>query len=100
MQRVKTFQVDDMGIEHSQYFQGYGVSFSSFTHCAYGVGDNPKEALDDCLDSIAQEGIDTEDLAARIIAENNGPFPETPSVSDEYGDTEDVYYHVGIKWAV
>ena len=101
MQKVSDFQLDDMGIENCQYFQGYGVSFTPFAFCAYGVGDNPREALDDCLEQVAQEGIDTEDLEARIIAENNREqLPETPSVSEEYPDSEDVYYHVGIKWNV
>ena len=104
MQKVKEFQVDDMGIENSQYFQGYGVSFTSFSDCCYGIGDNPKEALDDCLEQIASSrDIDVEDLEARILAE----FPDyatngdRPSVVEEYGeDTEDMYYHVGVKWSV
>lgn len=103
MQKVKEFQVDDMGIENSQYFQGYGVAFTSFSDCCYGIGDNPREALDDCLEQIASShDIDAEDLEARIIAENDGrQYPETPSVSDEFGeDTEDLYYHVGVKWSV
>jgi hypothetical protein len=101
MQKVKEFQVDELGIENPQYFQGYGVSSSLYTDCAYGIGDNPREALDDCLEQIALQDIDVEDLEARIVAASGGPFPETPSVLKDFGDdTEELYYYVGIKWSL
>ena len=103
--KVKTFQVDDLGIENPQYFQGYGVAFSQFTDCCYGIGDNPGEALEDCLNQCAEMDVDTEDLEARIKATYPDIIGATyPSVSDEYdedsGDGEpcELYYHVGIKW--
>lgn len=63
MIKVIDFEVPDLGIENSQYFQGYGVACTSFHNCAVGIGDNPKEALDDCLDQIASsDDVDVEDL--------------------------------------
>jgi hypothetical protein len=104
--KVKSFQVDDLGIESPSYFQGYGVAFSEFTDCCYGIGDNPAEALDDCLEQIASGyDIDVEDLEARILAEY-GKAPVTPSVADEYPATDEddcsefPYYHIGIKWSL
>lgn len=103
MRVVTDFEVSDLGVEHSQYFAGYGCAGTSFAHCAYGIGDNPREALDDCLEQIASAGdIDTEDLERRIYA----AYPDLgntvlPSVQDEFGeDCEDIYYHIGIRWNV
>lgn len=103
LRKIADFQVDDLGMENSQYFQGYGTS-SSFTHSVVGIGDNPKEALDDCLDQIATgfTGIDIDDLEGRIFAQYPGFIgdeAELPSVYREYGeDCEDIYYYIGIKW--
>ena len=36
---IGEWTIDDMGIEHSQYFQGYGTSFTRYDHCAYGIGE-------------------------------------------------------------
>jgi len=111
------YQLDDLGIEHSQYFPGYGKG--SFGESACGIGENPREALDDCLDQIAQQGFDTEALERDILAS----FPafcndiandsagvvehlrrENPSEwfdddSGEFvGDDCELYYHIGIRF--
>ncbi len=100
LHKVADFRVDDFGIENSQYFQGYGVAFTPFTDCATGIGHNPREALEDCLDQIAScYDVDVEDLAARIMAEE-GKYPDSLSVSEEYLDSEDIYYYIGISWTV
>jgi arginyl-tRNA synthetase len=102
MKKVRDFHVDDLGMQHSQYFQGYGVAFTEFTDCACGTGDNPGQALDDCLEQIASNcEVDVEDLERRILLQY--PDYETcgdkPSVAAEFGDdAEDIFYYVGIKW--
>jgi hypothetical protein len=109
--KITDFQVYDLGIENSQYFQGFGTAFTGYSECAYGIGDNPAEALEDCLEQIAQMGFDADDLAERIL-QVEGPAPVTPSVSDlreqEAADCDDecaieegyddCYYHIGIRW--
>lgn len=106
MRKITDFQVYDLGIENSQYFQGFGTSGTGYDECAYGIGDNPSEALDDCLEQIAQMGFDADDLAKRIL-QVEGPAPVTPSVADSRDDSEDdgdesgyddCYYHIGIRW--
>lgn len=91
--KVTEFELIDHGIDNPQYFQGCGTAFTRFSHVVTGVGDNPREALDDALEMAAQgdPSVDTEDLFARIIAEEgdnealvtdeegNKQFPETPS---------------------
>ena len=67
--RITAFELVDHGVDGSQYFQGCGVSCTEYEACATGVGDNPAEALDDCLESVAQAGVDVDDMDARILAD-------------------------------
>ena len=94
--RIGQFEVIDHGIEHSQYFQGCGGAFTRFANVVTGIGDNPAEAIDDCLEQIAQCGFETEGMEARILAQEGlEALPETPSVADEDCDA---HYHVSIRW--
>lgn len=67
MRKIKDYQIVDHGVEHVQYFQGAGVSFTRFTDdtCYTGVGDSPAEALEDALEQLAMSGeFDVESLPA------------------------------------
>jgi hypothetical protein len=72
--KTVTFQVVDHGIDGAQYFPGCGVSFTEFEHCVTGSGDTFAEAIDDALESMAQEtsGVDFEALEKEIQAEGYG----------------------------
>ena len=98
--QIGQFEVIDHGIEHSQCWHGCGVAFTGFANVASGVGDNPAEAIDDCLDQIAQCGFDTEGMESRILRQEGWEtLPETPTVAGECGaETDDLYYHVSIRW--
>ncbi len=103
MRNIGAFELIDHGIEYSQYFQGCGVAFTDFKNVVTGIGDNPAEAIDDCLEQIAwgDGDWDTEGMEARIIAQEGWEaLPATPSEADEYGDDEtgDTYYYVSIRW--
>jgi hypothetical protein len=107
--KIAEFQVYDLGIEHSQYFQGFGVAFTPYSECCYGIGDNPAEALDDALEQVAQMGFDADKLAERIKQVEGEPRT-TPSVAEfaesDRGDDEEsaeggydeCHYHIGIRW--
>jgi len=99
--RIGEFELIDHGIEHSQYFQGCGVAFTGFANVATGIGDNPAEAIDDCLEQVAQCGFDTEGMETRIMAQEGWEaLPENPSVSGEFGcdETGEAHYIVSIRW--
>jgi hypothetical protein len=97
--QIGDFELVDHGAEHAQYFQGCGVAFTSFAYVATGIGDNPAAAIDDCLDQIAQAGFATDDMVARIKAQEGlEALPTTPDVQAIYGDNEDIYYYVSIRW--
>ena len=53
MQTIAEFSIRDHGVEHAQYVQGAGVSFTHWKSCYTGCGDSPGEALDDALEQMA-----------------------------------------------
>jgi hypothetical protein len=96
---IGEFEVIDHGIELSRCFQGCGIAFTSFENVATGIGSNPAEAVDDCLGQVAQAGFDTEGMETRIMEQEGwGALPTTPDVQAIYGNIEDIYYHVSIRW--
>lgn len=49
MKRILDYSITDHGVEHSQYFQGDGISFTEYTDCATGCGNSAWNALEDAL---------------------------------------------------
>ncbi len=117
---IGDFKLIDHGIEHSQYFQvgnlvnkiprgdslvpvvyrtkGCGVAYKSFENVVTGIGDNPAEAIDDCLERITQAGFSTENMKTRIMAQKGWEaLPKSPSITEEGYSTE-TYYYVSICW--
>jgi len=98
--RVTEFEVIDHGIEHSQYFQGCGTSGTLFDHVRTGIGNHPADAIEDCLEQIAEEGVDTEDLEEQLL-EDAGleEWPTVPKAIDPFGDDfSEIWYHVSIQY--
>lgn len=75
---LSEWDIDEHGLENSQYFVGAGVSFTSFDHIATGCGDNPHSALEDALEQIAMQGIDIDERLQRIADD----YAQEPSASD------------------
>lgn len=93
--RIGEFQLIDHGIEHSQYFQGCGVSFTPFSEVVTGIGNCPAEAIEDCLDQIAQNGYDADDAKARIMEQEGWwAMPQDPIAPK----ADEMWYHVSIRW--
>ena len=110
LKTIGEFELTDHGIEHSQYFRGCGVAFTNFENVVTGIGDNPAEAIDDCLEQAAQAGFNTEGMEARIMVQEGWrtseqiaaglQLPTTPSVARVYNCEElpEIHYHVSIWW--
>ncbi len=117
------FEVVSLGVDFPSYFQGFGTAFTDFEFCTYGIGDTEAEALDDCIEMMAQSGnFDfTDEVEQRIRAEYGACDAETTvddivgryEESDRDEDSEDDdcdddagyddggecgYFHVGIRW--
>lgn len=105
MKTIGEFELIDHRIEHFQYFQGCGIVHTNFGNVVTGIGDNPTEAIDNCLEQMAQGDFDTEGMEARIMAQEGWKeIPETPSLYDECDECEDdcnyckTHYHMSIRW--
>jgi hypothetical protein len=55
MRRIADYEVENIGPEHSQYFQGRGVSLTNYDEVAIGIGENAKEAYEDAVEGLAHE---------------------------------------------
>ena len=103
------FAIESLGIDSPSYFPGYGTAFTPFHFSAYGIGDTEEEALEDCLEVMAQSaGFDFDEATEQRIRAEFGPCDST-TVAEELGwseeETEEVsdsgegcYFHVGIRW--
>jgi hypothetical protein len=52
---VTEWQILDHGREHSSYFQGCGVAFTTYEHVSTGIGNDASEAMEDALEMMAQQ---------------------------------------------
>lgn len=79
MNKILDYSITDHGVEHCQYFQGDGISFTEYTDCATGCGNSAYDALEDALEQLASNGWDTETIPNEM--------------SDEVTTVEDDFYH-------
>lgn len=97
---VVEFEIVNHGIEHEQYFQGCGVAFTEFEDVRTGMGDNPREAVDDAIEQLAESGWDVDDLEKRIIAQDlpgKRTIPAKPKVLKRHGDEAHYYLSIRVK---
>ena len=99
---IEAFELVDHGIEHEQYFQGCGISCTEYNAIATGCGSNPAEAIDDALESLAQQDWDVDGMEERILAEcftgnSRRPARKLPRKPQVGRKQEDCYYYVSIR---
>jgi len=58
MRDILEHEVIIHGVEHAQYFQGCGTSFSPYEDVATGIGSDAYEAFEDALEQLAQSDWD------------------------------------------
>jgi hypothetical protein len=83
---VEDYEIIVHGVMNSQYFQGCGISYTSYTDVSTGIGSSKYEACEDALEQLAQNNWNVEgiknNLSEKIIV------PE---------DSEDVWCYVSIR---
>jgi len=62
MKKIGKFEIINHGIESEQYFSGCGVAYTEYTDCATGCGDTAHAALEEALESLAQNDWDVEGI--------------------------------------
>jgi hypothetical protein len=109
MPNLLDFTVESLGVDYPDYFQGYGLGPNSdYEFCTYGIGDTEEEALNDCMEMMAQSaGFDFTDEVEKRIRAAYGDCNDTETAQEYLGieESEDTdfddfpaYYHIGIKW--
>jgi hypothetical protein len=93
------FEIVDHGIDHSQYFQGCGTSFTEYTMVATGIGDDYKEALDDALESLAQAGWNVDIVVSdkKEGGESVSALREEEGADDDDGDERNYIVSVRVR---
>lgn len=94
------FEIVDLGVDHPDYFQGFGTSFIQYEHSTYGIGNTAEEAYQDALDSAAQFSPWAE-IDLKAMPEHcpfTGKVPDIKFESDEEAAESQNYYHVGLRW--
>lgn len=106
MTKTSNYEITDYGIENADYFQGHGTSFTRYAHSALGCGDSYDEALEDALDSAAQEGFeidllpeDDPALCPALKALSAWGYHCQNCDKEEHDACEsNLYYYVGLRW--
>jgi len=89
MKKINEFRFIDHGIKYTSYFKIRNI----FT----GIGNNPAEAINNCLNKIMEAGFDIRNMVNRIMEENGWTvLPLTPN-TDTYNNVEDINYFVSIE---
>lgn len=96
MKTVKDYRITLHGVEHSQYFQGHGVSFSKYDTCATGIGSTEQEALDDALEQLAQDGIDMDGLNTLMLGDGWTPSDVVPECVEDQEEDNELHVYVSV----
>jgi hypothetical protein len=94
MKTISEYQILDHGVENSQYFQGCGVSFTKFDDVSTGIGSTPAEALDDALESLAQNDWDVSSITDKLSEESG--IPESEDDENDGGGVE-IFHYVSVR---
>ena len=85
------------GVEYPQYFQGFGLK-EGMTDVATGFGESEKYALEDALESLAQNGWDTGAIESMLHDYHfSKEVPRKVLEADEDGDGPWVYISVDVR---
>lgn len=86
MKIITEYQIINHGVQNEQYFQGCGVSFTRFTDVSTGIGESACVAMEDALESLAQNDYDVSsivnDLSNELTVEE---------------DQADCYHYVSVR---
>lgn len=117
-------ELADLGIDHAQYFQGFGTSFTNFTDSVVGIGDSFDEAFENAMEQIGSANDSKLAEAIEQIVRDELPTKKdrrrmatvTKELKEQYrnlsraerkqvggfegfSSRSELYYHVGIRWA-
>lgn len=109
-QTITDYEIIRHGVEHSDYFQGCGASFTKFEHVQTGIGDTEQEAFEDALECMSSGHSFADGELERVEREafmGMSP-PDSRDVQTACGLTDEEmdgnlylpYWHVSIRYNV
>ena len=98
MRKIGDFEIVDHGIIYS-----IDCKSGSFGHIATGFGNDPAEAINNCIDRMSMKDFDIKDMKMRILEQMGwDAFPTEPCVDvwDNCRSKDHCvdFYHVSIQW--
>jgi hypothetical protein len=81
------------GVEHAQFFQGCGVSFTHYEDVATGTGCDAAEAFEDALEVLAQSDWNVDDAEQW----DDAPSAQDAQLTVEEMDHEELYVYVSVR---
>jgi hypothetical protein len=66
---ARSYRIVDHGLMFSDYFSGHGRSYTDWEDCATGYADDVKEAVNEALEMLAENGWDLSVIEPQIKAE-------------------------------
>ena len=95
------YQLLSHGFDHSQYFQGCGVSFTSFQDVVTGAGGCEKEAFEDALEQMYMHSEKHGETAKEIEEAEKETIAALSEERDEEAEKEElneIYYYFSIRY--
>jgi len=93
MKNIVDYEIINHGVEHEQYFQGCGATFTKFDAVFTGIGDSEHEALEDALNIASLSGWNTDTI-------DNNKSKETfydEYTGDDANEFNDIHHYVSIR---
>ena len=94
MKTIAAYEIIYHGVDWADYFPGCGLAHTEYADVATGIGNSDREALEDALDQLAQNGWDTDsnaELSAELLTASD--VDQVQEAIDEYreddGDDDD-----------
>lgn len=91
MKKVIRYEIEDCGIDHSQYFPGRTAIFTDYDEVYVGVGDTPHTAAEDALELASELDWDVDGIENTLSKEADSTllhYEDCPASEDESADCD------------
>lgn len=102
--KIKEYEISDLGIDHAQYFPGFGVYGTSYDAAFTGIGETLADALDDAMAQLAMSDVDvskieeeSDALFGFSRADSERPLHDETDECQSGDDGCEHHHYVGIR---
>lgn len=101
MRQIADYRIDRYGLQSASYWQGAGTACTTWREVATGIGETEFEALEDALESLAQQDWETAQIENTLDDEVTVTDILREEYPNEFADDDDnnefgaeTYYYV------